>query len=124
MLQDTKNHNNRTGLNGCIPIPIVIAPMPVNEKVTGASRTNNRLKQYVYVIKEAVKRHKCPMINLFDIMITKEDYIDYLAEDGFTMNQKGHDQLYDLVFMELTKLINYQGVLKDRDITREDEFRS
>ena len=119
-----KNHNNRTGLNGCIPIPLLITPTPVNEVLTGTSRTNNRLKQYVYIMKEVAKDQKCPLIDLFHTIIQKENDTVYIGEDGFTLSQKGHDLLYDLVFIELTKLINYQGVLKDRDIVREEEFRN
>lgn len=119
-----KVHNNRTGLNGCIPIPLFITPPPINEMIIGGLRTNNRLKQYVYIIKKIAGEQKLPIIDLFDILLTKEDYIQYLGDDGFSLNQKGHDLLYDLVFIELTKLINYQGVLKDRDIIRDDDFRS
>ncbi|MDF2612921.1 MAG: hypothetical protein K0S71_707 [Clostridia bacterium] len=119
-----KLHNNRTGLNGCIPIPLLITPPPINELITGVMRTNNRLKQYVYIIKKIASEQKLPIIDLFDIISAKEDYMEYVAADGFSLSQKGQDLLYDLVFIELTKLINYQGVLKDRDVTRDDDFRS
>lgn len=122
ILKLIREHNNRTGLNGCIPIPVFITPPAVNEAVTGLSRTNNRLKQYIYIIKELARNHKCPIVDLFSIMQSKENYLDYIGEDGYTINQKGHDLLYDLVFIELTKLINYKGVLKDRDIIA-DELR-
>ncbi|WP_069997309.1 SGNH/GDSL hydrolase family protein [Cellulosilyticum sp. I15G10I2] len=124
IITSIRAHNNRTGLNGCIPIPLLITPAPVNEALTGTSRTNNRLKQYVYVIKEIARNYNCPLIDLFHIMSTKGDYMEYIGDDGYSISQKGHDLLYDLVFIELTKLINYQGVLKDRDIVREDEFRN
>lgn len=122
MITGIREHNNRTGLNGCMPIPLIITPAPVNEELTGILRTNNRLKQYVYIMKEVARNQKCPFIDLFHTVIQKEDYRDYTGEDGFSLSQKGHDLLYDLVFIELTKLINYQGVLKDRDILREDEY--
>ena len=122
MLEQIRAHNNRTGLNGCIPIPLLITPAPVNEKITGVSRTNNRLKQYIYVIKKIAKEQNCPTIDLFDTLIGKENYSEFIGEDGFSISQKGHDLLYDLVFSELTRLINYQGVLKDRDVISEDDF--
>jgi lysophospholipase L1-like esterase len=122
ILRLVRTHNNRTGLNGCMPIPVLITPSAVNEAVTGVSRTNNRLKQYIYIVKELAKNQKCPIVDLFGMMQNKENYLDYIGEDGYTINQKGHDLLYDLVFLELIKLINYQGVLKDRDIVA-DELR-
>ncbi|MDF2879035.1 MAG: hypothetical protein K0S30_2131 [Clostridia bacterium] len=122
ILRLVRAHNNRTGLNGCMPIPVFITPSAVNEAVTGVSRTNNRLKQYIYIVKELAKKQKCPIVDLFGVMQNKENYLDYIGEDGYTINQKGHDLLYDLVFLELIKLINYQGVLKDRDIVA-DELR-
>jgi len=124
MVKEIKVHNNRTGLNGCIPIPLFISPAPINEMITGVLRTNNRLKQYVYVIKKIASEQKIPIIDLFDVLLAKEDYTQYIGEDGFSLSQKGHDLLYDLVFMELTKIINYQGVLKDRDVIRDNDFRS
>lgn len=122
ILDKIKQHNNRTGLNGCIPIPLLITPAPVNEAITGVSRTNNRLKQYVYVIKNIAREKGCPVIDLFNTLTSKENYSEFIGEDGFSISQKGHDLLYDLVFIELTRLINYQGVLKDRDVIREDDF--
>lgn len=122
ILENIRIHKNRTGLNGCIPIPLIITPPPVDEGITGLSRTNNRLKQYVYVAKKIAKTLNIPLIDLFNHLIEKEDYKDYLGEDGISLNQKGHDVLYDLAFLELIKLINYQGVIKDRDVIFEDEM--
>lgn len=115
-----KSYPNRTGLNGCIPIPILITPPPVNESLTGKVRTNNRLAQYAYVAKTVATSMHCPSIDLFHMVLDKADYETvYLKEDGIHLSQKGQDLLYDLVFLELTKLINYQGVLKDRDVTQD-----
>lgn len=122
IIDQIKAHNNRTGLNGCIPIPLLITPVPVDEQITGVARTNNRLKQYVYIVKKVAKEKSCPVIDLFSHLIEKESFKAFTGEDGYSISQRGHDLLYDLVFIELTKLINYQGVLKDRDIEREDDF--
>ena len=48
-------------------------------------------------------------------MMMQENYYELLADDGLHLSEKGYDLLYDLVFSEITKLINYQGVLKDWD---------
>ncbi len=121
MIEIIRAHNNRTGLNGCIPIPIIVTPPPVNEAVTGKIRTNNRLRQYVYILKRIAQENNIPCIYLFDTLYEKEDFIDYMAEDGIHLNQKGQELLYDMAFLELTKLINYQGVLKERDTIQTEE---
>lgn len=110
-----KNHNNRTGLNGCIPIPVLITPPPVQEELCAPVRTNNRLKQYGYIVKSLAKEYHCPLIDFFENMMIQENYYELLADDGLHLSEEGYDLLYDLVFSELTKLINYQGVLKDWD---------
>lgn len=110
-----KEHNNRTGLNGCVPIPILITPPPVREDLCSPIRTNNRLKQYGYIVKTLAKEYHCPLIDFFDHVILHENYAELLSEDGLHLGEKGYDLLYDLTFLELTKLINYQGVLKDWD---------
>lgn len=121
LVEAIRSHNNRTGLNGCIPIPIIITPPPVNEAITGKTRTNNRLRQYVYILKTISQDINIPCINLFDVLYEKEDHLDYMAEDGINLNQKGQELLYDMAFIELTKLINYQGVIKDRDTIQIEE---
>ena len=42
------------------------------------------------------------------------DYSELLSDDGLHLSEKD-TILYDLTFLELTKLINYEGVLKDWD---------
>ncbi len=121
LVRNIEGHNNRTGLNGCKGIPVLITPPPVRESVQGIGRTNNRLKQYVYVVKQIAKNHNLPLIDLFHLLLQKEDGENYLAEDGINLNQKGQDLLYDMIFVELTKLINYQGVLKERQPLEEEE---
>lgn len=116
IIENLKKYNNRTGLNGCMPIPVLITPPPVNEHITGLCRTNNRLRQYTYIIKKVAKEYNIPLVDLFNTLIEQEDWQGKcLAEDGVSLNQNGEDLLYDMTFLELTKLINYQGVLKDRD---------
>lgn len=122
LITSLKHYNNRTGLNGCIPIPIIITPPPVNEAVTGLSRTNNRLKQYTYIIKKVARENNTPLIDLFNALIEQEDYCEkYLTAEGISLNQEGEDLLYDMTFIELIRLINYQGVLKDRDVIDNEE---
>ncbi|MEG0152546.1 MAG: hypothetical protein RR324_01615 [Cellulosilyticaceae bacterium] len=53
-------------------------------------------------------------------MNLEEGYETLIAEDGLHLNQQGQDALYDMTFIELTKLINYKGVLKDRDVISEE----
>lgn len=124
IIEKIKSHNNRTGLNGCIPIPILITPVPVVEDRIEKAITNNRIKQYAYAIKKVAVDMHVPYIDLFNILMDSEErYEAFIAEDGIHLNQKGQDALYDMAFIELTKLINYTGVLKDRDVIIEDEVR-
>ncbi|MHC1748828.1 MAG: SGNH/GDSL hydrolase family protein [Cellulosilyticaceae bacterium] len=114
LIEHIKAHNNRTGLNGCTPIPILVTPVPVNEDITAPARTNNRLKQYTYVIKKVAKEKNIPYVDAFNLLLEMGDFkTSFLEEDGETFTQKTHDLIYDMIFIELTKLINYQGVLKD-----------
>ncbi|MEG1277222.1 MAG: hypothetical protein RSD26_04425 [Cellulosilyticaceae bacterium] len=58
---------------------------------------------------------------MFNILMNLEEgYETLIAEDGLHLNQQGQDALYDMTFIELTKLINYKGVLKDRDVISEE----
>jgi molecular chaperone DnaJ len=75
----------------------------------------------VYILKTISQDINIPCINLFDVLYEKEDHLDYMAEDGINLNQKGQELLYDMAFIELTKLINYQGVIKDRDTIQIEE---
>lgn len=121
VIDKIKSHNNRTGLNGCIPIPILITPVPVVEERIDKAITNNRLKQYSYAIKKVARDKNVPCIDLFNILMNLEEgYEVLIAEDGLHLNQQGQDALYDMTFIELTKLINYKGVLKDRDAVSEE----
>ncbi|MCT4543587.1 MAG: GDSL-type esterase/lipase family protein [Vallitalea sp.] len=108
------NHNNRTGLNNCVPIPIMVTPPPVNENISKPLLNNSYLRQYVHIIITLSKYYNCPLINFYDKMLNQENYIDLLAADGIHLNEKGYDLLFDTVFAEFTKLINFQGVLKER----------
>ncbi|NLK20688.1 MAG: hypothetical protein GX308_01095 [Epulopiscium sp.] len=120
IIKNIKRHNNRTGLNGCVPIPILITPPPVYENVCSPTRNNNRLRQYGHIVKTIAKDYHCPLIDFFEHMISYGDYVDLLADDGLHLNEKGYDLLYDLIFSELTKLVNYQGLLKDWDEFEEE----
>lgn len=107
-------HNNRTGLNNCKPVPLIITPPPISEASEKMNLTNNRLAQYVYIMKEVARRMNAVTIDLFEEIKCKIRPEDYLAQEGIGLSQQGADLLYDAVFIELTKLINYQGVLKER----------
>lgn len=121
IIDKIRAHNNRTGLNGCMPIPILITPVPVVEEYIDGEITNNRLKQYAYAIKRVATDKGIPCIDLFNILMNLEEgHKVFIAEDGKHLNQQGQDALYDMTFIELTKLINYQGVLKDRDVRIEE----
>ncbi|HOQ17070.1 MAG TPA: GDSL-type esterase/lipase family protein [Defluviitaleaceae bacterium] len=115
IISKIKHHNNRTGLNKCIPIPVLITPPPVREDLWAPVRSNNRLKQYGYIVKSLAKEYHCPLIDFFEHAINYGNYEELLGDDGLHLSEKGYDLLYDLTFSELTKLINYEGVLKDWD---------
>ena len=54
------------------------------------------------------------MIDLCEEISKKVNKEKYILEEGYGLTQEGENLLYDLVFVELTKLIDYQGVLKNR----------
>lgn len=110
-------HNNRTGLNGCRPIPIVITPPPLVECPAG----NEEILKYTHAIAEMVFEWHGILIDLFTYLNKKIDYKAYIQKSGVGLNQNGQDLLYDLVFLELTKLINYQGVLRERHENYKEE---
>lgn len=114
IVKKIKSNHNRTGLNGCIPIPVLITPPPVNEALV-KEVSNSRLKQYCYIIKKAAEAVNGVFLDLYTTLDRKLNQTSYLDETGLYLNQKGEDLLYDLVFIELTKLIDYQGVIKERD---------
>lgn len=116
ILEKILDHNNRTGLNNCTPIPVMITPPPVNENITKPLRNNSRLNQYVHIIKTLAKAYNCPLINFYNKVLDQENYCNFLADDGVHLNEAGYDLLFDTVFAEFTKLINFQGVLKEREM--------
>lgn len=115
IITQIKTHNNRTGLNNCIPIPILITPPPVADEEYMPFTTNNRIKQYGYIVKRIASKHNCPLIDFYEYMVEESggNYSSYLQLDGVHLNTKGYDSLYDCIFSEITKLINYEGILKD-----------
>lgn len=112
-------HNNRTGLNNCTPIPILITPSPVNEDIAKPLRNNSRLNQYVHIIKTLAKDYNCPLIDFYNKVLCQDNYERYISDDGVHLNEDGYDLLFDTVFAEFTKYINFQGVLKERIICKE-----
>ncbi len=121
LLRKICHHNNRTGLNACKPIPILITPPPMAEDVEEEKCNNQILREYSHIIKEIVLEWNGILIDLFDYLSKKINYKEYIRENGLGLNQNGQDLLYDLVFVEMTKLINYQGVLRDREALYENE---
>lgn len=119
LLAKIHKHNNRTGLNGCRPIPIVITPPPILPELAEEKFNNKILLEYRNAIEEIVLEWNGVLLDLFTHLNKKRSYKEYM--NGLGLNQNGQDLLYDLVFLEMTKLINYQGVLKDRDEVYEDE---
>ena len=114
LLEEVISHHNRTGLNNCMPIPIVIMPPPVHEGTVRKGRTNNRLQQYIYALKQVTLAKGGIVINLYDEINKKANREKYILEEGYGLTQEGENLLYDLSFIELTRLIDYQGVLRDR----------
>ena len=115
LLEEMIGHNNRTGLNNCIPIPIVITPPPIHEKMERIGRTNNRLQQYIYALKQVALAKKSIVIDLYGEINKKLNKEKYILEEGYGLTQEGENLLYDLSFIELTRLIDYQGVIKNRE---------
>lgn len=117
LIHQIKGFNNRTGLNGCIPIPILVTPVPLSEGHEKDGCTNSRISQYLYRAKMVGTKEGCPIVDLFSALRKlPNSYQNYLNEEDNTLNGKGSDLLYDMIFIELTRLINYQGVLKNRFI--------
>ncbi len=118
IIRRIKGHNNRTGLNDCIPVPLLITPPPVDDRLCGGYVTNNRLRQYSYVVKCLAKKYHCPLADAYSYFWEEsgEDIVSCLQEDGVHLSQKGYDLLYDCIFSGITRLVNYEGILKDYDI--------
>lgn len=114
LLDEVTTHNNRTGLNNCTPIPVIITPPFIDEHPHAKARTNNRLKQYSYALKTVALEKGSVVIDLYEEISKKANKEKYILQDGYGLTQEGENLLYDLIFIELTKLIDYQGVLKNR----------
>ncbi len=118
IIKKIKSHNNRTGLNFCIPIPIIITPPPVYDKIASDFTTNEKIIKYKDAAKETAKKYNCPIVDFYDYLIEESNgiYIDYLQQDGIHLSEKGYDCLYDCIFSGISRLIDYEGILKDYDI--------
>ena len=118
MVAQIQNHHNQTGLNHCQPIPVLITPPPVLESEAMPFYSNDRILQYVQVVKDVAKIHPCPVIDFYEYLLTESegDLASCLQEDGVHLSLTGSDHLFDSVFSELTKLIDYEGILKDLKI--------
>lgn len=123
IIQAIKGHNNRTGLNGCIPIPVLITPPPVCDDDPMPYNTNNRLKQYGYIVKSLATKFHCPLIDFFEYLLEEggDQLCNYFQPDGVHLSNKGYDCLYDCVFSGISKLINYEGILKAYDHIEEND---
>lgn len=118
IITSIKSHNNRTGLNGCIPIPMLVTPPPVIDEKVAPFISCNRIKHYAYIIKKLGEKFHCPVVDFYNYMIEESDgnIENFLQEDGVHLNSTGYDCLYDCIFSEITKLITYEGILKDYNI--------
>lgn len=115
LINEIKSYSNHTGLNGCMPIPILITPLPLRKCDKKEVCSNSRINQYLYRAKMVARKTNCPVVDLFGTMRKLVDYEEnYLCKEENSLNEKGLDLFYDMVFIELTRLINYQGVLKNR----------
>lgn len=115
ILKDLLTYNNRTGLNQCIPVPILITPPCVIESKCAPTITNNRLHQYAYIVKSLAQSYHCPLIDFYEITYISKDKELLYQEDGIHLSKEGYDLLYDQVFQTLTNLLNYEGLLKDQE---------
>lgn len=122
LITKIKTHNNRTGLNGCIPIPLLLTPPPVIDCKAMPFTQNQKIQQYASVVKELAKQHHCPLVDFNSYLIEESEgkLEDYLQTDGVHLNVKGYDCLYDCIFSGISRLINYEGILKDYDIISDD----
>ena len=110
-----KAHNNRTGLNNCVPIPVLVTPPPVIDEKIAPFTSCNRIKQYAYIVKKLASEYNCPVVDFYNYMVEESqgNIKEYLQDDGVHLSYKGYDCMYDCIFSELTKLINYEGILKN-----------
>ena len=115
LLDKIYKHNNRTGLNDCRPIPIIITPPPMPKDLETHQINNDMLESYTQAVGTVVEEYNGVFINILQGMLKKFNYENMLDIHGHGLNQIGHDFLYDTVFIELTKLMNYQGVLRTRE---------
>lgn len=113
-----RNHNNRTGLNNCVPIPILISPPPINDEEAMPFNSDNRIKQYGQTVKKVAQKLCCPFIDFYTYLMeeTNDNFNEALQNDGIHLSEKGYDLLYDCIFSEITRLVNYDGILKDYEI--------
>ncbi|TCT15349.1 lysophospholipase L1-like esterase [Natranaerovirga pectinivora] len=118
MLELISEFNNRTGLNNCVPIPFLITPPCIIKEDLNSDKSNNRLHQYVHITKQLGNTYSCPVIDFFSITCNTPSKALLFQEDGIHLSKAGYDLLYDTVFGEFTKLINYEGLLKDREQKR------
>ncbi len=114
ILEALHHHNNHTGLNSCVPIPVLITPPLIYSNLGYSERDHYTLSQYVNTILEIAQHYDCPCIDFYHKILSEENYTHYLAKDGYHLSEEGYGLLFDLVFSEFTKLINYQGVIKER----------
>ncbi|TCK92854.1 lysophospholipase L1-like esterase [Natranaerovirga hydrolytica] len=115
MLELTHHINNRTGLNFCIPIPVLITPPCVIETKVTYNITNNRIHQYSHIIKTLASEYNCPCIDFYKTTYDFNNNEDLFQDDGIHLSTKGYDLLFDTFFSAFTKLINYEGLIKDRE---------
>lgn len=120
IIKKIKSHNNRTGLNFCIPIPLIITPPPVYDKAASGFTTNKKVMDYGEGAKEIAKKYNCPIIDFYNYLLDESEgnYINYLQEDGVHLSEKGYDCLYDCIFSGISRLIDHEGILKDYDISK------
>lgn len=109
------NYNNCTGQNNCIPIPVLITPPSVYGNPTILDVTNNRLNQYSYIIKSIAAKYNCPIIDIFSVFQDNSSTSLY-QQDGIHLSKEGFNLLYDKVFQTFTRLITYEGLIKERTI--------
>lgn len=119
-----KSHNNRTGLNHCIPIPVLLTLPPVIDSKSIPFVKRSQIQNYNIMIKNLSEKLHCPLIDFYTYALEESNGCadEYFQSDGIHLSTAGYDILYDCVFSGISRLINYEGILKDYDTIAEEEI--
>ena len=114
IVEEIKNTETGSPLNGGFCLPILMTPPPVIDMGPFAYTTNDRIIKYGNIVKEIAEKYDCPLFDFYDYVMEKtgDDLEKCLQFDGVHLRNYGYDLIFECTLENLCKLFEADNRLK------------